>query len=340
VSRDKVRIGQRFKRILVGDFRMKFSRQTTLRAQATVTGVGVHSGSPVSLTLGPASADAGFIFVRTGLEGRDREVRATADSVISTEFATVLGDRNGPLVSTAEHVLAALRGMGVDNATIEVDGPEVPIMDGSAAPFVAAIEQAGVVSQSARRRFIQVMKPVRVAIGESHGELRPHAAGFRAEVEIDFTNPVIGRQVYSLEVSPEGFRREVARARTFGCMGDVARLWSAGFALGASFENSVVFDETRLLNPEGLRYRDECARHKVLDAIGDLALAGLPLLGAYRSMRGGHKLNHAVLTAMLADRSAWRVVEAETARRSRTHAEVRTGMVGGMIAPAFGPDVS
>jgi len=136
---------------------MKFSRQSTLRSQATVTGVGVHSGLPVNLTIGPASVDAGFIFVRSGLEGRDREVRATAEAVIATEFATVLGDAEGPLVSTAEHVLAALRGMGVDNATIEVDGPEVPIMDGSAAPFVTAIEQAGIVTQSAPRRFIQVL---------------------------------------------------------------------------------------------------------------------------------------------------------------------------------------
>ena len=319
---------------------MKFSRQTTLRSQATVTGVGVHSGLPVSLTLGPASADAGFIFVRTGLEGCDREVQANADSVIATEFATVLGDREGPLVSTAEHVLAALRGMGIDNATIEIDGPEVPIMDGSAAAFVTAIEQAGVVSQSAQRRFIQVLKPVQVAIGGAYGELRPYAAGFRAEVEINFTNPVIGRQKYALDLSPEGFRREVSRARTFGCMNDSARLWSAGFALGASFENTVVFDETRLLNPEGLRYSDECARHKVLDVVGDLALAGLPLLGAYRSVRGGHKLNHAVLTALLADCSAWRIVEAETPRRSRSHVEAGSGMVGGMIAPAYGPDVS
>src|SRR5471030_2689735 len=157
---------------------MKFSRQTTLRSQATVTGVGVHSGLSVSLTLGPAPVDAGFIFVRTGLEGPDREVQASAQSVISTEFATVLGDREGPLVSTVEHVLAALRGMGVDNATIEVDGPEVPIMDGSAAAFVAAIEQAGIVSQPAQRRFLQVLKPVQVKIGNSHGELRPYAAGF------------------------------------------------------------------------------------------------------------------------------------------------------------------
>jgi UDP-3-O-[3-hydroxymyristoyl] N-acetylglucosamine deacetylase len=319
---------------------MKFSRQTTLRSQATVTGVGVHSGLPVNLTIGPAPLDAGFIFVRTGLDGGDREVHATAQSVIATAFATVLGNGEGPLVSTAEHVLAALRGLGVDNAIIEIDGPEVPIMDGSAAAFVAAIDQAGIVSQSGLRRFIEVLKPVQVAMRDSFGELRPYAAGFRAEIEIDFANPVIGRQKYVFDLNPERFRREIARARTFGCMNDVARLWSSGFSLGASFENTVVFDETRLLNPEGLRYSDECARHKVLDAIGDLALAGLPLLGVYRSLRGGHKLNHAVLTALMADRSAWRVVEAETARRSRTHAEVGSGMVGGMIAPAYGPDVS
>jgi len=321
---------------------MKFSRQTTLRSQATVIGVGVHSGLPVSLTIGPASIDAGFIFVRSGPGGGEREVEATASSVISTEFATVLGDDDGPLVSTAEHVLAALRGMGIDNATIEIDGPEVPIMDGSAAPFVAAIDQAGIFTQSAPRRFIQVLKRVSVTLGEAFGELRPHADGFRAEVEIDFANPVIGRQEFSLDLTPENFRRDICRARTFGCMNDVARLWSAGFALGASFENSVVFDEERLLNAEGLRYADECARHKVLDVVGDLALAGLPLLGAYRSVRGGHKLNHAVLTALMADRSAWRVVEAEhvPARRQRVHGEGGRGLVGGMIAPAYGPDVS
>ena len=284
--------------------------------------------------------DAGFIFVRSGLEDADREVPAVAESVIATDLATVLGDREGPLVSTAEHVLAALRGMGVDNATIEVDGPEVPIMDGSAAAFVAAIDQAGIVTQSAARRFIQVLKPVQVAIGDSFGEFRPYAGGFRAEVEIDFVNPVIGKQSYALELSPERFRREISRARTFGFLNDVARLCSAGYALGSSFENTVVFDDERLLNAEGLRYADECARHKVLDVVGDLALAGLPLLGAYRSVRGGHKLNHAVLTALMADRSAWRVVEAETARRPRGHVEAGAGMVGGMVAPAYGPEMS
>lgn len=320
---------------------MKFSRQTTLGSQATVTGVGVHSGLAVSLTLGPAPVDTGFVFIRTGLDGPDREVLATAKSVTATEFATVLGDRDGPIVSTAEHVLAALRGMGVDNATIEVDGPEVPIMDGSAAAFVAAIDQAGIVEQAARRRFIQVLKPVQVSMGESFAELRPYAGGFRAEVEINFANQVIGQQSYVLDLNPQSFRRDISRARTFGCMNDVARLWSAGFALGASFENSVVFDENRLLNAEGLRYADECVRHKALDVIGDLALAGLPLLGAFRSVRGGHKLNHAVLTALLSDRSAWKVVEADPIRRPRVHAaEISSGMLGGMVAPAFGPDVS
>ena len=322
---------------------MKSGRQTTLRAPVTVTGVGVHSGSLVSLTLAPADINTGFVFIRTGLDGADREVRAAAAAVIATDFATVLGDNEGPCVSTAEHVLAALRGMGVDNATIEVDGPEVPIMDGSAAPFVAAIDSVGIVQQSAPRRFIEVLKTVQVSLGNSFGELRPHA-GFRAEVEIDFANPQIGRQAYAFDLSPDSFRRDICRARTFGCMSDVARLWSEGYALGASFENSVVFDDTRLLNAEGLRYADECVRHKVLDVVGDLALAGLPLLGLYKSVRGGHKLNHAVLTALLADRHAWRVVEVSepvvgrplAARRVRGHADV----TGGMVAAAFAPDVS
>ena len=320
---------------------MRAGRQTTLRDQAVLSGVGVHSGLPVTVILHPADASTGLRFLRTGLEGRsEREICADICAVTATEFATVLGDASGPLVSTAEHVLAALRGLGVDNAVVEIDGPEVPIMDGSAAAFVAAIDQAGIMVQPAVRRFLQILKPVSVSVGDSFGAFRPYAGGFRAEVEIDFVNPVIGKQSYALELSAERFRREISRARTFGFLNDFARLSSAGFALGSSFENTVVFDDERLLNTEGLRYADECARHKILDVVGDLALAGLPLLGAYRSVRGGHKLNHAVLTSLLADRSAWRVVEAETARRVRSHAEVGSGMVGGMVAPAFGPDVS
>jgi UDP-3-O-[3-hydroxymyristoyl] N-acetylglucosamine deacetylase len=325
---------------------MKSSRQTTLRSHVTVTGIGVHSGSQVSLTIGPAGINSGFVFIRTGTDSevQAREVQATASSVIATEFATVLGDHQGPLVSTAEHVLAALRGMGVDNATIEVDGPEVPIMDGSAAPFVEAIDRAGIVQQSAARRFIEVLKPIQVVQGESFGELRPYAGGFRAELEIEFANSPIGRQAYAFDLDADSFRRDICRARTFGCMGDVTKLWSAGYALGASLENSVVFDDIRVLNTEGLRYADECVRHKVLDVVGDLALAGLPLIGLFRSVRGGHKLNHAVLTALMADRHAWRIVEATepvlerpvAVRRARGHADV----AGGMVAVAYGPDVS
>jgi UDP-3-O-[3-hydroxymyristoyl] N-acetylglucosamine deacetylase len=317
---------------------MKVGKQTTLRVDAAVTGIGVHSGLPATLTLHPADAGTGIVFLRTGLEGRpDREIRADVRSVTATEFATVLGDPSGPLCSTAEHVLAALSGLGVDNAVVEIDGPEVPIMDGSAEPFVSAIDQAGIVTLAAPRRFIQVLKPVRVVKDASIGELRPYGRGFRVEVEIDFDNPLIGRQALSLDVAPDSFRREIARARTFGFMRDVSKLWSAGYALGATFDNTLVVTDNRILNQDGLRFPDEFVRHKALDAIGDLALAGAPLLGAYRSVRGGHKLNHAVLSALMADRTAWRVVEpSRVARPARGHADVAAGL----LAPAFGPDVS
>ena len=313
-------------------------RQTTLQDHVTVAGIGVHSGSPVTLTLHPAEADSGIVFLRCGLNGeRDRELSADFRAVTATEFATVLGDQYGPAISTSEHVLAALHGLGVDNAVVEVDGPEVPIMDGSAAPFVAAIDQVGIVSLNAPRRYIQVLKPVRVAQGDSYGELRPHLRGLRIETEIEFNHPLIGRQSLAIDVEPEAFRRELARARTFGFMRDVAKLWSAGYALGASFENTVVVAENRILNPEGMRFHDEFVRHKAVDAIGDLALSGAPLVAAYRSVRGGHKLNHAVLTALMADSSAWTYVEMpEYGRRSRGHAD----LAGGFVSPAYGPDVS
>jgi UDP-3-O-[3-hydroxymyristoyl] N-acetylglucosamine deacetylase len=315
---------------------MKAVRQTTLRDQVAISGVGVHSGVPVTLTMYPADADTGIVFGRSDEQGREREVRADYRSVTATELATVLGDHSGLLCSTAEHILAALRGLGVDNAFIELDGPEVPIMDGSAAPFVAAIDQVGLVSLNAPRRFIKVLKPVRVAKGEAFGELRPYSSGFRLEIEIDFDNPLIGRQSIATDLEPDTFRRELSRARTFGFMKDVSALWSAGKALGAGFENTVVMSESRVLNAEGLRFPDEFVRHKALDAVGDLALSGAPLLGLYRSVRGGHKLNHAVLTALMSDPSAWTMVEAEPVRRMRGHADVATGLV----APAYGPDVS
>ncbi len=317
---------------------MQPGRQTTLREPAAVTGIGVHSGSPVTLTLHPAEADTGIAFLRCGIDGgADRELAADFRAVTATEFATVLGDDSGPAVSTTEHILAALCGLGIDNAVVAVDGPEVPIMDGSAAPFVAAIDQAGIATVAAPRRYIQVLKAVRVSRDDSYGELRPYRRGLRIETEIDFDHPLIGRQSLAIEVEPDAFRRELARARTFGFLSDVAKLWSAGYALGASLENTVVVAERRVLNAEGLRYADEFVRHKAIDAIGDLALAGARLLGAYRSVRGGHKLNHAVVTALMADPSAWAYVETpETVRRVRGHADLATGFA----APAYGPNVS
>src|SRR6266446_9835347 len=205
---------------------MKVAKQTTLRDHTALCGVGIHSGLPVTLTLHPADADTGLRFIRTHVDGwQDREIPADMSAVTATEFATVLGDASGPLVSTAEHVLAALAGLGVDNAVIELDGPEAPIMDGSAAPFVAAIDQVGVVTLAAPRRYTKVLKPVRVARDDAYGELRPHARGFRIEVEIDFAHPVIGKQSLAIDVEPAEFRREIARARTFGFLRDVAKLW-------------------------------------------------------------------------------------------------------------------
>ena len=315
---------------------MKVARQTTLRDHTELCGVGIHSGLPVTLTLHPADADTGLRFLRTRLDGRqEREIPADMSAVTATEFATVLGDASGPLVSTAEHVLAALSGLGVDNAIVEIDGPEAPIMDGSAAPFVAAIDAVGLQILDRPRRYIKVLKPVRVAKGDAYGEIRPNPRGFRVEAEIEFEHALIGRQALAVDIKAETFRRDIARARTFGFLRDVASLWNAGYALGASLENTLVVSDNRILNPEGPRFPDEFVRHKVLDAVGDLALAGAPLLGTYRSVRGGHKLNHALLCALMADESAWTWVDEEMPRPIVGHAEIAS-----RLTPAFGPDRS
>ena len=316
---------------------MKAGRQTTLRDRAQLSGVGVHSGAPVSLTIHPAVSDTGIAFLRTAGPGGEREVHATSNAVVSTEFATVLGDACGPAVATVEHVMAALCGMGVDNALIEIDGPEVPVLDGSAAPFADAIEQAGIVTLPQARRYLRVLKPVGVTSGNSYAELRPYDR-FRLEMEIDFDHPTVGRQSLALDINPVTFRRELARARTFGFMRDVHKLWNSGYALGASFANTVVVAEDRVVNPDGLRFPDEFVRHKALDALGDLALAGAPILGAYRSICGGHRLNHAVLCALFADKTAWTWNQARepAVRRTRGHADLGAGL----LQPAYAPDVS
>jgi len=296
-------------------------------------GRGIHSGAPAKVTISPADADTGVVFIRPGQEAAS-QIAVSPRAVRNTDFATVLG--HGEVeVATVEHLLAALSGLGVDNAIVEVDGGEVPIFDGSAQAFVEAIDGAGVETQAAPRRYLKIVKPVRVDDGRAQGELLPYDGGLRVEIEIDFDHALIGRQRYAATLSPETFRRDLAPARTFGFMVDVARLWSAGYARGASLDNTICLSDDRVLNPTGLRFPDEFVRHKALDAVGDLALAGLPILGRYRSFCGGHKLNAAVVAALAADPSAAAVVEAPR-RRQRGHAELGVPVA----VPAYRADLS
>jgi len=314
---------------------MKQSQQTTLRAAVTLTGAGVHSGDEVKIILHPAEANHGIAFLRTGLPGgHDRLIDARHLAVTATELCTVIGDRESGAVATIEHLMAALAGLGIDNVLVEIDGPEVPILDGSSAPFIDAIDQVGIVALNTSRRYIKVLRPVRVTQGKAFAELLPNERTFRLEVEIDFPTPVIGRQRKAIDLAPSVFRREISRARTFGFMRDVEKLWSAGFALGASLENTVAIGEDGVINPEGLRYADEFVRHKILDAVGDLSLAGLPLLGTYRSYCGGHRMNFSVLEALFSSRSNYAVIEAAP-RREQGYAEL-----GGSLAmPAYAPEI-
>ncbi len=314
---------------------MKPGKQTTLRKRAILSGSGVHSNAPVRLVLHPSEANSGISFLRTGLPGgRERQIDAVWSNVSMTELCTVIGDPADATVSTVEHLLAAFSALGVDNAMVEIDGPEVPIMDGSAAEFVEAIQQAGIHHLSAPRRYLKVLKPVRVEHGRAFSELRPADKGFRLEVEIDFAASTIGRQKKVVDLDGQLFTRDLARARTFGFLRDVERLWKAGFALGASLENTVALDEERVLNPEGLRWPDEFVRHKTLDAVGDLALAGSPIIGAYRSFCGGHKMNVAVLEALFSDKTAFEFIEFPV-RREGPRADLRIA-----AQPTFAPERS
>ncbi len=306
------------------------ARQTTIANDIELTGTGVHTGAPAAIALYPAEADSGIRFIVPS--GARDGVVLSADyrAVSNTTLCTVLSNGNGSAVATVEHLLAALRGLNVDNVLIEIDSGEVPILDGSAKPFVDAIDEAGIHELDRSRRFIRVLKPVAVSDGDSWAEIHPHD-GFHLDVEIDFDTPVIGRQRMRIEVTPSSFRRELARARTFGFMSDVEKLWAAGLALGASLENTVAIGEDRIVNQEGTRFPDEFVRHKALDAVGDLALSGAPLLCAYRSSRGGHKLNHRALEALFADRAAWEAVEA--ARPVETgHGELNVGLAAASYA--------
>jgi len=289
--------------------------QTTVSRPVTLSGTGVHSGAEVSITFNPAEVDTGVVFQRMHENGSVTELRAVSSQVGNTDLCTVLGFSPAHSVATIEHVMAAVYALGLDNVLIEVHGAEMPIMDGSSAPFIDAIEQVGLVSLGVKRRYIRITKPVRIEHGGSWSEFRPYD-GTRFEVEIDFECPLIGRQKWEGDLTAQTFKTELSRARTFGFMRDVERLWASGHALGSSLENSVVIsDDNTVINVEGLRYaKDEFVRHKALDAVGDLALAGAPFIGCYRSYRGGHKMNANALKALLSDPSAYEVVETSAAR--------------------------
>ena len=288
-------------------------RQTTLARPVVLEGVGVHSGHAARLTLRPAAAQSGLRVARTDLPGAP-----TAPAVWSHVAATALRTAlriGAERLSTIEHVTAALAGLGVDNALIEIDGPEAPILDGSCAPLVAAIDAAGLRLSAAPRRRLVVLKTVRVRQGPGFAELAPSPdPGLTLDVAIDYAHPAIGRQRRRMALTPEAFRTDLAAARTFGFLADVEGLRRQGFARGASLDNTVALDAAGVANAEGFRFADECVRHKMLDAVGDLALAGAPLQAVFRSVRGGHALNHAALAALFADSAAYRLDDAIAGR--------------------------
>lgn len=282
-------------------------RQTTLRNAIDCTGVGLHGGLRATLTLRPAEENTGIVFRRVDL---GVEMPARFDHVVDTRLCTVLAPAAHPQarIATVEHVMAALSACGINNAIVELDGPEVPVLDGSSAPFLFLIECAGRVEQSAACVTIEVLKRVRVEDGGGFAELRPsHAPGLSLSLSIDFTAAAIGRQAYTMRLSEDGFRQELADCRTFTLRQEIEAMRSAGLAQGGSLDNAVVVDGASVLNPAGLRRPDEFVRHKMLDAVGDLAMAGHPLRGAFVGHRSGHGLNNRLLRRLLADPSAWRL---------------------------------
>jgi UDP-3-O-[3-hydroxymyristoyl] N-acetylglucosamine deacetylase len=280
--------------------------QHTLAGPAIFAGIGVHTGQHVRVAILPAPADSGIVFVRTDIQDRDNRLPALGEAVVQTRLGTVLGNAAGSTVSTIEHLMAAMCALGVDNAVVELDGPEVPIMDGSAQPFVEMLDHAGLRRQEAPRRFIEVLERIEVVDGDATVTLSP-SDRFEMAFEIVFDNQAIGHQRVDLTIDETSFRDELANCRTFGFLHEVEALRRAGLARGGSIENVVVFDGETLLNPEGLRRADEPVRHKALDAVGDLYLLGGPLIGRYEGVKAGHSANNAVVRALLARPEAWRV---------------------------------
>ncbi|MBM3566394.1 MAG: UDP-3-O-acyl-N-acetylglucosamine deacetylase [Alphaproteobacteria bacterium] len=297
-----------------------FVPQHTLAHAVECVGVGLHSGLNVTMTLKPAEPDRGVVFRRIDVAEGSGDVPARFDNVIDTRMCTTLGNRAGVTVGTTEHLMAAFAGLGVDNAIVELNGPEVPIMDGSSAPFVFLVECAGLAEQAAPRRVIRVVKDVGFSDGPIRVSLSP-SDHLSLDCEIDFKSAAVARQSLRLGLVNGAFRKELARARTFGFLEEVEQLRALGLARGGSLENAIVVHDGRVLNEGGLRYDDEFVRHKALDALGDLYMAGAPIIGAFKGIRSGHAANNRLLHALFADSSAWRredlsVAEAQAAEIS------------------------
>jgi UDP-3-O-[3-hydroxymyristoyl] N-acetylglucosamine deacetylase len=278
--------------------------QRTISEKATCTGVGLHSGAETHLALYPARPGTGIVFARTDLPEAP-EIPARRSALASTRLSTTLG-RGSASVGTVEHLLAAVMALGVDNLRVEVDGPEIPVMDGSAAPFVALLEQAGVFDQRVARRVIRLRKPISVRDGDRVIRVSP-APRLALSYFVEYPHPAIGKQQIALELDAGSFQRELARARTFGFLHEVEALWRGGLARGGNLDNTVVLDERGVVNPSGLRFPDEFVRHKALDLIGDLALLGMPLLARVEVERGGHALHQQLVERILATPEAWTV---------------------------------
>ena len=280
--------------------------QHTVSTPALFSGVGVHTGAYTQVAVRPAPADAGITFIRTDITDRDNRVVAAPESVVKTQLGTVIGNAAGATVATIEHLMAALVMSGIDNAQVELDGPEMPIMDGSSWPFLKGLDRAGRRPQAAARRFIEILDTVEVVEGDKRAKLSP-AMRFEVAFAIEFPTSVIGRQEIDLAMDEQAFRRELADCRTFGFLHEVEALRAMGLARGGTMENCVVIEGDRVLNPEGLRRPDEFVRHKALDAIGDLFVLGAPILGRFEGELAGHHINNLLVRALAASPDAWRV---------------------------------
>lgn len=285
---------------------IKMNAQKTIKERITCHSVGLHSGRKVRMTIFPAGTDTGIVFHRRDVPGGS-EIRAHLNNVSDTTLATTLG-LNGTRISTVEHLLSALYGMGIDNAVVEVDSFEVPIMDGSALPFVHMFKKTGIVDQQAPRKMAVITRPVEVTEGECRAAFTPSDT-FEITYVIDFAHPVIGTQSYHMLFSPESYEREICEARTFGFLHQVEFLQARGLALGGSLKNAIVLDEEKVINKEGLRVPDEFVKHKILDAIGDLSLLGMPIVGHFSAYKSGHKLNNLLLRKLEESRDCWKIVE-------------------------------